>query len=124
MLTNNKSKGEIGLKKIAFFPFKGEKMCFMHVLINALDLHEKGVDTKIIVEGEAVKLMKVLEDEQNKNYLKTKELGLFDSICKACSAQMGVLEYNETLGIPIKGNANGHPAMYDYIKEGYDIITL
>ena len=112
------------MKKVAFFPFNGGKMCFMHVLINAVDLHEKNVDTKIIVEGEAVKLIKVLEEEENKLYLKVKELGLFDSICKACSAQMGVLEYNETTGIPIKGNANGHPAMYDYIDEGYEIITL
>lgn len=112
------------MNKIAFFPFNGGKMCFMHVLINAVDLHEKGVDAKIIVEGEAVKLIKVLEEEENKLYLKTKELGLFDSICKACSAQMGVLEYNETTGIPIKGNANGHPAMYDYIKDGYEIVTL
>ena len=37
---------------------------------------------------------------------------------------MGVLEDNEKLGIPIKGNANGHPAMHDYIKDGYEIITL
>lgn len=99
-------------------------MCFIHVLINALDLHEKGVDTKIIVEGEAVKLIKVLEEEENSMYLEVKELGLFDSICKACSAQMGVLEYNEKVGIPIKGNAKGHPAMFDYIDDGYEIITL
>lgn len=112
------------MKKIAFFPFSGSKMNFVHVLINAADLHEKGVDTKIIVEGAAVKLIKELEEEKNKLYLKVKELGLFDSICKACSAQAGVLEYNETTGIPIKGNANGHPAMYDYISEGYDIVTL
>lgn len=112
------------MKKIAFFPFKGEKMCFTHILINALDLHEKGVETKIILEGEAVKLTKVLEEEENSLYLKCKELGLFDSICKACSAQMGVLEYNERTGIPIKGNAKGHPAMYDYINAGYEIITL
>ncbi len=112
------------MKKVAFFPFMGEKMCFMHVLINALDLHEKGVETKIIVEGEAVKLIKVLEEEDHKLYKKVKDVGLFDSICKACSAQMGVLEFNETTGIPIKGNANGHPAMYDYISEGFEIITL
>lgn len=112
------------MKKVAFFPFKGEKMCFMHILINALDLHEKGIETKIIVEGEAVKLIKLLEEEDHKLYKKVKAEGLFDSICKACSAQMGVLDYNETTGIPIKGNANGHPAMYDYISEGYEIITL
>lgn len=112
------------MRKIAFFPFKGEKMCFVHVLINALDLHEKGVEVKIIMEGEAVKLIKVLDEEENSLYLKAKEQGLFDSICKACSAQMGVLEYNEKSGIPIKGNAKGHPAMFDYINDGYEIITL
>ncbi len=112
------------MKKIAIFPFRGEKMCFMHVLINALDCHEKGMDVKIIVEGEAVKLIKVLEEEKNKMYLKTKELGLFDCICKACSQQMGVLEYNEKTGIPLKGNAYGHPAMHDCLEEGFEIITL
>ena len=112
------------MTKIAFFPFRGDKLCFNHVLLNALDLHEKGVETKIIMEGEAVKLIKVLEEEENKLYLKVKELGLFDSICKACSAKMGVLEYNENCGIPIKGNLQGHPAMYDYIKDGYEIVTL
>lgn len=49
---------------------------------------------------------------------------MFDSICKACSAKMGVLEYNENCGIALKGNLQGHLAMYDYIKEGYEIITL
>jgi len=112
------------VNKIAFFPFKGEKMCFMHVLINAIDLHEKSAEVKIIVEGEAVKLIKVLEEEENKLYLKAKGFGLFDCICKACSVQMGVLDYNEKTGIPLKGNANGHPAMYDYINNGYEIITL
>lgn len=112
------------MEKIAFFPFKGEKMCFMHILLNALDLHEKGITAKIIMEGEAVKLIKELEEEENKIYKKVKDLGLFDSICKACSAKMGVLEYNEKCGIPLKGDLQGHPAMYEFIKEGYKIITL
>lgn len=112
------------MEKIAFFPFKGEKMCFMHILLNALDLHEKGVPVKIIMEGEAVKLIKELEEEENKLYKKVKDLGLFDSICKACSAKMGVLDYNEKCGIPLKGDLQGHPAMYEFIKEGYKIITL
>ena len=112
------------MRKIAFFPFKGDKMCFVHVLINAIDLHEKGIETKIIMEGEAVTLIQILDAEENKLYLKARELGLFDSICKACSSQMGVLDYNEKSGIPVKGNALGHPAMFDYINDGYEIITL
>jgi len=112
------------MKKTAFFAFKGEKMCFMHVLINAIDCHEKGIDAQIIVEGEAVKLIKELEEEKNKLYLKARELGLFDCICKACSCQMGVLDYNEKTGIPIKSGAYGHPAMQDYLEAGFEIIAL
>lgn len=112
------------MKKVAFFAFKGEQMCFMHILLNALDLHEKGIEAKIIMEGEAVKLIKELEESNNKLYKKAKELNLFDCICKACSAKMGVLEYNEACGIPLNGDLQGHPAMYDYIKEGFEIITL
>lgn len=28
------------------------------------------------------------------------------------------------LWLRLIGNANGHPAMYDYIDDGYEIITL
>lgn len=99
-------------------------MCFMHLVINAIDFYNKGIPVKIIMEGEAVTIIEKLEKGQNKPYLKAKELGLFDCICKACSAKLGVLEFNETVGIPIKGNLQGHPAMEDYIKDGYEIITL
>lgn len=112
------------MRKVAFFAFKGEEMCFAHLLLNVIDLHEKGVPATIIMEGEAVKLIKPLEESNNPLYKKAKDLGLFDCICKACSAKLGVLEYNETVGIPIKGNLQGHPAMHDYLNDGYEIITL
>ncbi|MEY8304443.1 cytoplasmic protein [Anaerosalibacter bizertensis] len=112
------------MKKVAFFAFNGEQMCFMHLLLNAVDMHEKGMEVKIVMEGKAVKLIKELEESNNKMYKKAKELNLFDSVCKACSAKMGVLEYNENCGIPLNGDLNGHPPMYPYISEGYEIITL
>lgn len=97
-------------------------MCFTHVLLNGLDMKEKGYDARIIIEGEAVKLVKELEE--NKLFKKAKEQGIIDGICKACSAKLGVLEYNESSGIPLIGDMKGHPSMEAYIKEGYDIITL
>ncbi len=39
-------------------------MCFVHVLLNALDLVESGQEAKIIFEGESVKLPQVFEEEQ------------------------------------------------------------
>ncbi len=112
------------MRKIAFFAFRGDDMCFMHLVLNAIDFHNKGVPVKIIMEGGAVTIIEKLEKSENKPYLRAKEMGLFDCICKACSAKLGVLEYNETVGIPLKGNLEGHPAMEDYIKDGYEIITL
>jgi hypothetical protein len=45
------------MKKIALFVFNGDPMCFVHVLLNALDFKAKGYDARIIVEGSAVKLL-------------------------------------------------------------------
>ena len=112
------------MKKIVFFAFKGEEMCFAHLLLNAIDLHEKGIEAKIVIEGEAVKLIEPLIEKENKMFKKALELGLIHSICKACSAKLGVLEYNEKSGIPINGDMNGHPPMHPFLDEGYEVITL
>ncbi|NLN83754.1 MAG: cytoplasmic protein [Firmicutes bacterium] len=112
------------MMKVAYFAFNGKLMCFQHLLLNVLDLHEKGHEVKLIIEGEAVKLLKELVESKHPLFAKVRELNLIDSICKACSATLGVLEYNETLGIPINGDMNGHPPMEPYLKEGYQVIVL
>ena len=112
-------------KKIVFFAFQKEKMCFMHVLLNALDLHEKGVETKIVIEGASTLLIKELIEEDNKPLKKVMELKLIDSVCKACANQMGALEYiRDHTDLVLNGDMNGHPPMADYTKEGYEIIVL
>ncbi len=112
------------MKKYAYFAFNGNAMCFMHVLLNALDMKEKGYESLIIFEGEAVKLIQEMEENNNSLFAKAKEQGLLYAVCKACSAKMGVLEYNETCGIPFAGEMSGHPAMEAYIKKGFEIVTL
>lgn len=110
--------------KVVFFAFKGELMCFNHVMLNALDMDGKGILVKIVMEGEAVTLIKALEEEKNELYLELKEKGIFDCICLACSYKMGVYDYNKTCGIPMNGDMSGHPAMAGYVEAGYQVITL
>ena len=55
------------MEKVVFFAFKGDLMCFQHILLNALDLNEKGIEAKIVIEGEAVNLMEKLENSNNKH---------------------------------------------------------
>ena len=112
------------MNKFVIFAFKGEAMCFMHVLLNALDMHEKGMDVHIVIEGEAVKLIKVMQEGGNPLFAKAEKAGVIDCVCKACSAKMGVLEYNQASSIPVRGSMSGHPAMADYLNDGYSVITL
>ncbi len=112
------------MKKYVFFAFKGDIMCFNHVLINAIEMHSKGVKAIIVLEGEAVKVIKELDEADHPVYQHVRELGLFDSVCKACSIKMGVYEYNKTCGIPFNDELNGHPSMLKYLNEGYEMITL
>ena len=47
-------------KKVVLVAFNGELMCFAHVLLNALDMNEKGYDVKVVIEGSATKSLSSL----------------------------------------------------------------
>ncbi len=96
----------------------------MHILLNTLDMNSKGIEGKIIIEGEAVVHVKKMIESKNPLFKKIKDKGLIDCICKACSAQMGVLEYNENCGIPLNGDMSGHPAVSSYTQDGFEVITI
>lgn len=99
-------------------------MCFLHVLLNLMDAHQKGMEACLIFEGASVTLLEELETKQVPLYIKAKELGLIEGICKACSASLGVLDYNESVGLPLLDEVNGHPSMASYRQKGYEIICL
>ena len=114
-------------KKIAIFAFKGEVMCFAHALLNALDLKEKGVDVKLVIEGTATKQIKELADSSKpfaNLYEKAKEAGLVDCVCKACSSKMGVLESAKEQNLVINGEMSGHPPMSEYLEAGYEVVIF
>lgn len=112
------------MKKYLLYAMNGEKMCFLHLLMNALDLHEEGYEVKLIFEGASCKLPPVLEEEKNKLYLKAKEEGLIAGICLACSSVLGVLEENEKTGLPMLNDMMGHAGVKPYVKEGYEVISF
>ncbi|MFX0030200.1 MAG: DsrE family protein [Candidatus Hermodarchaeota archaeon] len=102
-------------------------MCFIHVILNALDMKEKGHTVKVIVEGSATKLANQFENTENPFFGKYKELkssGLIDCFCKACSNKMGSLSDVERLGFSTCAELMGHPCMTKYIEQGYEIITF
>lgn len=110
--------------KFAFFAFKGETMCFSHVILNALELRRGGHEALIVVEGTATKTLKDMDEAKGSLLQKAKEENLIDCVCKACSRATGAHDYLESNGYRMNGDMSGHPPMAGYIDKGYTIITL
>jgi hypothetical protein len=113
--------------KTVLFAFQGDPMCFVHVLLNAIDLHERGREGKIVIEGEAIQLVADMALDSHylhALYAKTKELGLIDAVCQACATKLGALEDIKFEHLPLVGDMNGHPSMGRYLEEGYEVITF
>ena len=120
-------KEYIMAQKVLLLAFRGELMCFAHVLIHAIDMHEKGYDVKIIIEGAAIKLIPELSElgkPFSDLFSKVRQKELLECTCKACAAKMGVLERIKQENLTIKGDVLGHPGLTKYIELGYQIITF
>jgi hypothetical protein len=115
------------MKRIALFVFNGDPMCFIHVLLNALDMKAKGYEAKIIIEGASVKLIPELVKSGNPLnglWKKNLEAGLVEGVCKACSSKLGTLEAAKEQGLTLLDDMSGHPGMSAYREKGYEIITF
>ena len=112
------------MEKVLFYAMNGEKMCFQHVLLNAMDLSSAGAEVKIIFEGASVKLVSLFEEEKNPLYIKAKEAGIIAGICLACSKVLGVYEQNLKTGLPMLEDMMGHAGVKKYIQDGYQVISI
>jgi len=115
------------MKKFALFVFNGDPMCFIHVLLNALDMKSKGHESKIILEGASVKLIPELVKPENPLHgwwKRTLEAGLVEGVCKACSSKLGTLEAAKEQNLTLLDDMSGHPGMSAYHDRGYEIITF
>jgi len=115
------------MKKFALFVFNGDPLCFIHVLLNVLDMKTKGYEAKIIIEGSAVKLIPELAKQENPLYplwKKTLDALLVGGVCKACSSKLGTIEEAKEQGLNLLDDMSGHPSMAAYRDQGYEIITF
>jgi hypothetical protein len=114
-------------QKTVLFAFNGEAMCFMHVLLNGLNMHEKGFEVRLVIEGAATRLIPEMAKEESplfRLYEKARGVNLIEGACRACCAKMGVLQAAEAEGIRLLDDLLGHPSMSGYLMEGYQIITF
>ena len=115
------------VEKTVLFAFRGDPVCFVHVLLNALDLHERGAGGLVVIEGEAVKLVPEMGAPGHflsGLYKKVREQGLIGGVCRACSVKLGVADAVEGEGLSLVGDMSGHPSMGAYMEKGYRVITF
>ncbi len=112
------------MKKVLFYAMQGEKMCFLHVLLNAQDLIREGYEVKIVLEGRAVSLPGMLVEEGNPLFRKARENGWIAGVCLACSKQLGSYEGNRALGLRMLDDMSGHAGMLPFIEEDYRVVVM
>ncbi len=113
--------------KVLLAAFRGDLLCFVHVLLNALDMTERGLTARILFEGASVTLVGQLADAKadfHGLYAKAKAAGLIEGACKACSAKLGALEAVQAEGLTLLGEMNGHPALGRYLNDGWTVLTF
>lgn len=115
------------MQKTVLFAFRDDPLCFIHVLLNALDLDAKGVQAGIVLEGGATKLVALMATPGhflNPLYVKARERGLFFGACRACSVKMGALSAVEGAGVPLLDYMSGHPGVAGYMEQGYAVLVF
>ena len=115
------------MKKVVLVSFNGDAMCFIHVLLNAIDMSERSWDARIILEGASTKLIPDLESKTsflNPLWEKAREKKLVEGICKACSNKMGSLKAAEEAGLKPLSDMSGHPSLAAYLEKGFEVITF
>lgn len=115
------------MKKFALFVFNGDPICFIHLLLNALDMDRNGHEVNIIIEGASAKLLPELakvENPLNSLWHNCLSAGLVAGVCRACSSKLGTLEAAKEQGLLLLDDMSGHPGMAAYREKGFEIITF
>lgn len=115
------------MQKVVLFAFRDDPMCFIHVLLTALNMKAKGFEAGIVLEGAATRLVTVLDAAQHPMhalYMKARGQGLFHGACRACSLKMGVLDQVQADGLPLLDDMSGHPGMAGYMERGFNVLTF
>lgn len=111
----------------ALFAYRQEPGCFVHVLLNGLDLHDKGHDVKIVIEGPATTLLPEMEKQEPPLpalFKKATDLGLVDGYCLACATKLGVKEGAAASDLEALSDMSGHPSVARYVSQGYTVINF
>ncbi len=112
-------------KRFAVMAFRGQRSCFLHALLNVVDLKKRGTDVIMILEGESPALLKEItkpEDPLHRLYQEARDRII--AVCLACSKMVGALDVAKKEELPISSALDGHVQLSEYLEAGYEFITF
>ncbi|MHA1977129.1 MAG: hypothetical protein ACW98F_05460 [Candidatus Hodarchaeales archaeon] len=112
------------MRKQLFVLFNYNKGIFTHILLNVIDLAEKGYNVGVIFESEACRFITEYEGKNYQKFELIKEKELVYAVCEVCAKSMNALDSAQRQGLPINGELSGHPPLSAWIKLDYDVMLI
>ena len=115
------------MKKVAVFAFSGDPASFAHAMLTAMDMKDRGYDIKVVIEGDATRLLSLLRNETKPFadvYRRFRDQRLIDCVCRACATRNGVIPVVIEQNFKLADDMAGHPSMAAYMEQGYEVVTL
>jgi predicted peroxiredoxin len=120
-------------RKILFVLFAEDVCRQLHAFMYASDLHRKGYQTRIVVEGMATRLLADLEQAParlQKAVNDAKAAGLIAGACLQASSGCGSAEDRDIVdaikarGVGFLSDLDNHAGIEPFIRDGYEIIAI
>jgi predicted peroxiredoxin len=120
-------------RKILFVLFAEDVCRQLHAFMYASDLHRKGYQTRIILEGMATRLLADLEQAPprlQKAVNDAKSAGLIAGACLQASSGCGSAEDRDIVdaikarGVGFLSDLDNHAGIEPFIRDGYEIIAI
>jgi intracellular sulfur oxidation DsrE/DsrF family protein len=112
------------MKKQVIVLFNYNKGIFTHILLNVLDMADKGYEVGVIFESEACKFIKEFEDKNYDKFEQLKSKKLIYAVCEVCAKAMDALDSAKRQALPINGELAGHPPFDSWLKQGFELVLI
>lgn len=120
-------------RKFLFIVFTSDDCKRNHALLYALDLHKKGYETKLILEGDATQALTQLNEATStfaKLLVQAQQAGVLAGTCQTasggckCEGTSEALKAAQANNIALLHDMDGHPGIEPFLREGYEVLIF
>jgi hypothetical protein len=121
-------------RKLLFLLFSDDACRQNHALMYGIDLYQKGHEVKILIEGQATRVLNEITDPDSHTgelLRQAHKIGIVAGTCarasSGCSSNdpaRNVAEIARAHGIDLLSDMDGHAGIESFVHDGYEIVAL